>query len=425
MKRFLALALAFVLAVSAFGCKQSDPAVGGDSTTTPSGTSGTNPTDATDPNEETPKEGVYLRDKYSVTDDEALAQTDAVVGTVGDQTMTNGLLQMFYWNGVYSFLNEYGAYIYYYGLDTTKSLSEQAVSGGEGTWQQYFLDEAFNVWHQYQVLTMKNDELELEMDPDLQKELDETEQLMLDSAEEGKYESVDAMLIANMGKGATMENYMKYTELFYRSYNYYLHIYNGVEVTDQQIEDYFTENQADLEESGLTKETMQYDVRHILIVPEGGTTDDSGNTTYSDAEYEACKEKAQSLLNQWLSGDATEESFAELAKEHSEDPGSAENGGMYEGLTEQTSFVEEFKSWYLDENRKVGDYGLVKSSYGYHIMYFSASDVMWQDYCREMIINEEISEIITGAMEEYPMEIHTDRIALAEVKLSSSEEEAS
>ena len=61
-------------------------------------------------------------------------------------------------------------------------------------------------------------------------------------------------------------------------------------------------------------------VRHILIKFTGGTTNSStGTTTYSDQEKQAAKEEAESILTNWVNnGDLSEESFADLAKEHSD-----------------------------------------------------------------------------------------------------------
>ena len=33
--------------------------------------------------------------------------------------------------------------------------------------------------------------------------------------------------------------------------------------------------------------------------------------------------------------------------------------------------VEPFETWCFDESHKVGDTGIVESTYGYHVMYFS------------------------------------------------------
>lgn len=127
-------------------------------------------------------------------------------------------------------------------------------------------------------------------------------------------------------------------------------------------------------------------VRHILVSFEGGTTDPNTNvTTYSDEEKAAAKEKAEELLNQWKSGDATEDSFAALATENSTDPGSVENGGLYENIY-PGQMVATFNDWCFDESRKPGDTGIVETNYGYHVMYF-VGDAQ-QNYRDYLITND-------------------------------------
>ena len=101
-------------------------------------------------------------------------------------------------------------------------------------------------------------------------------------------------------------------------------------------------------------------VRHILIKPE---EKDNNNS------LKAAEEKANSIYNEWKSGDATEDSFAALASEHSEDTGSKSNGGLYDNVYEG-QMVASFNDWCFDKSRKHGDSGIVKTEYGYHIMYF-------------------------------------------------------
>ena len=112
------------------------------------------------------------------------------------------------------------------------------------------------------------------------------------------------------------------------------------------------------------------DVRHILIMPKGGTKDENGDITYSDAEWEACRVAAQSLLDQYLAGDKTEEAFGELANKHSEDKdGKVTDGGLYANIV-VGDMVKPFEDWIFDSARTPGETGLVKTEYGYHVMYF-------------------------------------------------------
>ena len=134
-------------------------------------------------------------------------------------------------------------------------------------------------------------------------------------------------------------------------------------------------------------------VRHILVSFEGGTRDDSGNITYSEEEKAAAKATAEELLNQWKSGEATEDSFAALATEKSSDPGSTANGGLYEDIA-PNQMVAAFNDWCFAEGRKAGDTGIVETEYGYHVMYFVGdSDVTYRDYqIRNELTENAVSE---------------------------------
>lgn len=135
-------------------------------------------------------------------------------------------------------------------------------------------------------------------------------------------------------------------------------------------------------------------VRHILIsfkhLKADGTVDSSNtSTTYTDAEKAAAKKEAEELLEEWKNGKATELTFETLAKEKSEDTGSKDNGGLYENIF-PGQMVENFENWCYDESRQVGDYGIVETDYGYHIMYFSGNSE--QTYINYMLTETMRSE---------------------------------
>lgn len=130
-------------------------------------------------------------------------------------------------------------------------------------------------------------------------------------------------------------------------------------------------------------------VRHILIEYQGGTTDETGATVYSDEEKADVKAKAQALLDEWLAGEATEDSFATLANQNTQDPGSVSTGGLYENIY-PGQMVATFNDWTFDESRKPGDTGLVESSYGYHVMYYvGESETTYRDYMISNVLRNE------------------------------------
>ena len=133
-------------------------------------------------------------------------------------------------------------------------------------------------------------------------------------------------------------------------------------------------------------DTLQpVNVRHILLAltKDEEVTDDKGNKTTETKTIrtaEEAMEQAQAILDKWVSDGAKEDDFIKLAAEKSEDPGSADNGGLIEGIYTDSSYVKPFLEWAYADGRKVGDYGVVETEYGAHIMYMSSiSDkTKWQ-----------------------------------------------
>lgn len=110
---------------------------------------------------------------------------------------------------------------------------------------------------------------------------------------------------------------------------------------------------------------------------------EGNNTVYSDEEKASAKATASRILNDWRLGDKTEESFAALAGEKSTDPGSKDNGGLYEDIV-PGKMVDSFNDWCFAEGRKPGDTGLVMTEYGCHIMFYSGnSETLYRDYLIE------------------------------------------
>ena len=140
-------------------------------------------------------------------------------------------------------------------------------------------------------------------------------------------------------------------------------------------------------------------VRHILVK---AAADETGAFT-DEAKAEA-KAKAEEILAQWEAGEATEESFAALANELSEDGGSNTNGGLYDTV-QKGQMVEEFDAFCFAKH-KSGDtgivYGEVAGSYaGYHVMYYVGEGENCADYiARTELANADsqawLEELVSG-----------------------------
>lgn len=401
----------------------------------------------------TKENDVYYKESYTVDADSAFANREQIVATLGEDKLTNGQLQVFYGMQIIDYLNTNGAL-----FDYTKPLDTQMYNKDLGvSWQQFFLEAALNTWKQYRIVTNKAIAAGFKLEAQYQEDLDTTMERLTKVAEEYKFESVDALIQADMGPGCTFEDYMYYMELYYYGELYYRELSGKLEVTEEEMEAYFVANEEDLATNGITKDSgLLVDVRQILVKPSGTTKGPDGSTiVYSEDEFEACREKIQEILDIWLAGEKTAESFAKLAAEKSQDKNTAENGGLYAYLSEgalnivdvrhillmpeggtlsddgkttvyseeeweacynkakdvldtflageQTEerfgelakehtkdgngsvggiymnvpknyMVKPFEEWIFDESREYGDTDIVKTQFGYHVMFFVDRD---------------------------------------------------
>jgi hypothetical protein len=331
---------------------------------------------------------------------------------------------MYYWMEVYDFLNQYGSYAAYFGLDISKPLDEQYVEDDQ-TWQQYFLESALQNWQTYTALAQEAEEKGHEMDEEYKKLLEEMKTTMQESATKAGFASVDEMLASEMGIGVTYEDYYEYLVTYYTGYSYFNYRYEGFAPTDDEIDSYFEKNKEEFAQQKITKESGKYvDVRHVLkLIEKYGEQDTANKNTepnygYTQEAWDACQAAAQKLLDEWLAGERTEESFGEMANEHSDDQGGkVTNGGIYEDVV-KGKMVKPFEDWIFDENRQVGDYGLVKTQYGYHIMYFVGGEEIWYAEAKNALIGELTQNMVTEVLTKNPIEVTYKNIAIAELSFS-------
>ena len=362
---------------------------------------------------------------YTVKDETAEKKAETVVAKLGNQTLTNGELQAYYWMNVYEFMDYYGYYLSMMGVDITKPLSDQIYDEKTGqTYQQMFLSNALQDWRTYATLVQMSEEANFTLDETQQAYLNTVEEQLKTMAQEKKYTDVELFVDKELFPGSSLAQYMQYVKVNHVGLCYYDTLYADLLPNEDDIETYYTSHEAEFKEKGFTKEAGNYyAVRHILIEIEGGTEDADGIMTYTDAEWEACRAAAQKLLDECLANNPTAEKFAALAVQHSKDPGSAGNGGLYSQLTKDYGFIKDFENWYIDESRKVGDTGLVKNTessvQGYHIMYFASSEPIWRYETQSAVLGERTTAMMDEAKAKWPMEVNYKNIVLGNVDLSA------
>lgn len=145
-------------------------------------------------------------------------------------------------------------------------------------------------------------------------------------------------------------NFSQY-EAIYKDYVLAYEIYvkkfkQDLNIPDKEMSDYYNNN----------KKTYDRVVaKHVLI-----STVDSEEKELPQAKLDEKKKLAEDILQKAKTGT----DFESLVKQYSEDPGSKDKGGEIQAAKGRT--VKEFDEWLF--SAKDGDFGLVKTKYGYHII---------------------------------------------------------
>lgn len=366
-------------------------------------------TEATIP-ADTGLDDVTHKGTYTVDGAAAAAAAATVVATMDGAELDNGTLQVFYWMQYYDLLEYYGSSIMYYGLDYTKPLDSQ-VSPSGNTWQQYLLGLGLESWNTYQALTLEAEANGYTLTQEQQDYLDKLETSLNESAKEYGFASGAEMLQADMGPGVTLDGYREYLRLNYLGYSYFASEGEKRLPTEDEILQYYNDHAEEYAAQGIDKTTELTTVRHVLLRPEGCTQDPTtGVITATDEAWADLQKQAQAMLDKWVSEGATEEGFAQLAIDNSVD-GSASNGGLIENFV-QGDMVENFDAWCFEEGRKTGDYGLVRTEFGYHLMYYVGTEFEWHITAQADAINALVEELMTQTVEKHPMKVDYSAIVL-------------
>ncbi len=147
-------------------------------------------------------------------------------------------------------------------------------------------------------------------------------------------------------------------------------------------------------------------VRHILF----------GKDDFDDAEA-----KSKEVYDKWVKDGAKLEDFLSLVTEYSTDPGSKDNGGLYENV-QKGKMVAEFEDWMFDENRKTGDYGLIETQFGWHIMYME-SEPQWISMIKSEIKSKAYDDNLERLHEEYEITVSEDDFMVADIAEAGEENE--
>ena len=359
---------------------------------------------------------------YTMTDKQATDRVlDRVVATCGDEKLTNRMLSYYYWQQYYSFANNYSSYLSYI-LDTSKGLDEQMYDDTD-TWQKKFLDSAITMFQDIAALNQEAAKAGFTLDQDTEDYLGTISDSLDSAAAQDGFDSGEAYLQKAFGKGSTMDDYLTYARTNLTASAYLQTLVDKKTYTEDDVSAYYDENAETYTSQGVEKDDVpMVDVRHILIVP----SEKNDDGTFTDEAWAAAKEQAETLLQQWKDEGGTEDAFAALATANSADTSSASNGGLITGVY-PGEMVEDFNSWCFETGRKAGDCDIVKSEYGYHIIYLSAIEAHahWYSVAETDYKNKLSMDIEDEVLAKYTTTVNYENAAILNVLATENAAEQS
>ncbi len=445
MKKYLAILLTLALVAALFaGCSTTsdDPTEG---TTAP--TQGT--TQPADEPSETPSEDsteptvplelpemvlngnpgygkndVTVYNHYTVeTADPTDSNMTAVLAVDGiDQApvFENRHLQIAYWTEYLNFMGTYGSYAAMMGMDTTKPLWAQEIDQGK-TWEQYFLEFAVQGLARNYAMSQYAAANNITLS---QEDLDALDEILrtdggsfYEEYTAQGFADADSYIRYYFGEGTDARSYQEYYEMYLLAATAYRAQQELIKegLSEDRVLAYYAENKDTFEAQGKIQ-VNNVNVRHILIQPQGE------QANWTDADWAAAEAEAQAIYDEWLA-EPTEEKFSALAIDKTMDPGSAETGGLYEEVA-PGDMVTEFNDWCFDAARRIGDHGIVKTTYGYHIMYYvgQTETRAWYDAAAEKLLYDDLQTFMDACQKEYPLLVDYSVARLYDVATANAAE---
>ena len=230
--------------------------------------------------------------------------------TVGGTEISAAELNHYYVDSVNNFMNgEYGQYAALLGLDTTKPLDEQFYNEEENqTWADYFIENAAasaqNMYAIYNAAKADGKTLSAES----QATIDSTVNNFAMYAPLSGFASTDAYIAAMYGEGCNEETFRHYAEVQMLASEYATAYSESLTYGEDAIR---AEDKANTD--NYSSFTYNYYYLANSSFYEGGTEDEKGNKTYSDAEKEAGRAAAEAAANSLLTATTVEELDAAIA----------------------------------------------------------------------------------------------------------------
>ncbi len=326
----------------------------------------------------------------------ATATNTAAVATMGSKELTNEVLQAYYEMEIASYLASDPEQ----APDMDQPLDTQAcpIDSTVNSWQQYFLKQALHRWQTVQALICTAEAEEMPIDaafaPDEELHAEcmvnipaikflygENRFFAPNTMHRAYLDSLSDSLQGAMLQAATDYNY---AYMYLTTMGYYLEP---------------TEEETETAPSGES----YVDLRHILLLPEDTSSEQSWTNRYRDAERK---------LNSWkASFRRCEGSFAEIAYAESKEEATYKEGGFYYQV-HQGQLTSELDAWCFDTERQAGDTTIIRDGSGIHMLYISRVYSQGQVQAEQSAKEQKLRDFVQKCLDENPIRITYSAIAL-------------
>lgn len=272
--------------------------------------------------------------------------THSAYFSVGDNKITELEFDYYYNAGVNDYLTQYGSYVSYLGLDTSKDFASQQYSENF-TWDDFFQQNAVNGITRTKALISEAKANGFEYDTKTDTD-DHIENLKQAAANADM--TVGNYVKAYFGKYATLKNIRPFIEESYYASKYYAEVGKQKAAGDEEITAYYEENKD-------TYDSVDYKVTEVAAnIPEGEeTTDAEGNKTTADP---------------------TEEQIAEAMKaakaQADEKLETIDADGELKENVKRSAAASVCRDWLFDAARQAGDTTVIEdeTNHKYYVLQF-------------------------------------------------------
>lgn len=377
---------------------------------------------------------------------------DAIVATIGEETLTNGELQVYFWAQVaaHSQTDEVQP-----DLRVPLKYQKCPLDSSLESWEEYFLLKAVDTWHAVQALTLRGNDEGLPLEERYQPNAEwHAEYLVnkpataylygyndgyqLNTLHKNYIEQLPALLdemAADLGYsgsedlaqavfGTTEEAVIEAAGLYNRGYSYYTALTYLITMEEEATEEAEATEAAD----SAATETPCVSFRQVLKIPEHpkwysksqqakevqveyGIAAD-GKVSCVETGWVNCEREAKNMLYQWKTDFlCSEYTFGQMAYESSGDEGSKDHGGYYANVV-RGQVLPALEEWLFDPARKVGDTTTIRTEYGVHILYFSEGSTLEAKAEEDAALAAKQLEIIETSKELYPIDVDLTAAAM-------------